>query len=200
MGGGKERHRIAHIFIFCLMAHACQQKTQPLRTSSKKIQMWAAALQGRVVRIPSNTKRRSTMKNRITFICAMLFLLSPLAHAKIVFAGGRMPEAGKACDIYVMNDDGSNLRKITNTPEGEGNPKWSPDGKYIAFTRDRPPHNGRQVVNIFMMDADGSNERRLTNHHALDNYPRFLPGGKQLCFLSLTKTESALYNVSLINS
>ena len=137
------------------------------------------------------------MRNRIIFTCVMLLMLSPLAHAKIVFAGGRMPEAGKECDIYVMNDDGSNLRNITNTSDHEINPKWSPDGKRIAFTRDRPSHNGSQVVNIFIMDADGSNERRLTNRHALDTTPCFLPGGKRLCFLTNVDGETALHIIDL---
>ena len=132
------------------------------------------------------------MRNRILFTCAMLLLLSLLAHAKIVFVGGRMPEAGKEGDIYVMNDDGSNLRKITNTSERELNPKWSLDGKRIAFTRHRPPHNGNQVSNVFIMDADGDNEKRLTNRHALDSYARFLPGGQRLCFLTNVDGETAL--------
>jgi len=137
------------------------------------------------------------MRNRILFTCAMLLLLSLLAHAKIVFVGGRMPEAGKEGDIYVMNDDGSNLRKITNTSERELNPKWSLDGKRIAFTRHRPPHNGNQVSNVFIMDADGDNEKRLTNRHALDSYARFLPGGQRLCFLTNVDGETALHIIDL---
>ena len=36
-------------------------------------------------------------------------------------------------EIYVMNADGSNLRRLTNHPAGESSPTWSPSGSQIAF-------------------------------------------------------------------
>ena len=40
-------------------------------------------------------------------------------------------------EIYVMNADGSNLRRLTNHPAGDGTPTWSPNGQQLAFVSDR---------------------------------------------------------------
>jgi TolB protein len=51
-------------------------------------------------------------------------------------------------DIYVINADGSGLRRLTDGME----PAWSPDGKKVAFTRWRDPRG------LYVIDEDGSNE------------------------------------------
>lgn len=62
-------------------------------------------------------------------------------------------------DIYVANADGSNERRITNHPDADLAPTWSPSGNQIAFTSDR--FSGRAVPQLFIMDADGTNVQRL---------------------------------------
>jgi TolB protein len=60
-------------------------------------------------------------------------------------------------EIYVMNTDGTNVRRLTNHPAGESSPTWSPSGTEIAFTSDR---TGK--AQVYIMGVDGTNLRRLT--------------------------------------
>jgi Tol biopolymer transport system component len=84
---------------------------------------------------------------------------------KLVFVE-RVERGGAPCrpagrcheEIYVINADGTGLRRLTRNAVFDGNPVWSPDGRRIAFVRDRD----RQTANIFVMNADGSDQRRLT--------------------------------------
>ena len=60
-------------------------------------------------------------------------------------------------EIYVMNRNGSNVRRLTNSAGADCCPTWSPTGTQIAFTSDRSGS-----AQIWVMDADGLNQRRLT--------------------------------------
>ena len=136
------------------------------------------------------------MKFKLFTACIPLLLLAPLVNAKIVFVN-KIPEENQKHDIYVMDDDGSNLKKITNTPVHEINPAWSPDRRHIAFEREIPAADGKQITNIFIVNADGSNERQLTTHTGLDSYPIFYPDGKRVCFSRIQGKEIRLYAVDL---
>jgi tetratricopeptide (TPR) repeat protein len=59
-------------------------------------------------------------------------------------------------EIYIMNLDGSGLKRLTNNAANDGLPIWSPDGKTIAFVSDQ---GGPWA--IWAMSPDGSNRRKL---------------------------------------
>ncbi|HEX8733783.1 MAG TPA: protein kinase [Pyrinomonadaceae bacterium] len=82
-------------------------------------------------------------------------------------------------EIYVMNFDGSNLRRVTNNKTEETSANWSPDGKRIVF------ESYSQIgveSDIWIMDADGSNQQNLTNFPGLDMRPIFSPDGSRIAF------------------
>jgi TolB protein len=73
------------------------------------------------------------------------------------------------------------------------NPRWSPDGRRIAFksTRTGPSYD------IYVMDADGGNVTRVTDHPAHDHDPVWMPDGGSLIFSSERDSRGDLYRVWL---
>lgn len=60
-------------------------------------------------------------------------------------------------ELYVMNVDGSGLRRLTNHPSIDTSPTWSPLGHQLAFTSDRSGS-----PQLYVVDVDGTGLRRIT--------------------------------------
>ena len=72
--------------------------------------------------------------------------------------------SGSGGDIFVMEADGSNHRRLTYTDVAiERHPSWSPDGSQIVFWSDRDGHK-----QIWVMNADGSEQRNISNNEYND--------------------------------
>lgn len=90
------------------------------------------------------------------------------------------PQNVRKWDLFTIDADGSGLRQLTDTPEGERHPSWSPDGQKILFTSGSVMTN----IDIFVMDADGGNRRRLTEHPERDRRAVWSPDGETIAFVS----------------
>ncbi|MEZ6122140.1 MAG: DUF1583 domain-containing protein [Planctomycetaceae bacterium] len=91
----------------------------------------------------------------------------------------RLPESDRSKPVvFTINTDGSNLKQLTQPmPEfvWHGSPKWSPDGRLIAY--DAWTGNAR-TSHVYVMDADGGNQTDL----GVGFIPTFSPDSRQLAF------------------
>jgi Tol biopolymer transport system component len=82
-------------------------------------------------------------------------------------------------DIYIMNADGSDVRRLTEVPGYDGGPFFSPDGKRLCWRRFTPDGT---IAEIHTMRIDGSDVRRLTNLGAMSWAPFWHPSSEYLIF------------------
>jgi Tol biopolymer transport system component len=104
---------------------------------------------------------------------------------RIVFNSKR--HDGETYQLWVMDADGSNPRRLTEHMEWDTYPSFSPDGSRVLFRRVLPTGgwslSGRNSE-IFVVDADGSGARNLSRHAAFDGYPDWSPDGRFIAFAS----------------
>ncbi len=110
-----------------------------------------------------------------------------VAHGRLVFTYHG--------DIWIAGQDGSNPSRLTAHVARDTFPRFSPDGKLVAFTSDRMGNN-----DVFVVAATGGEPRQLTFNTTNDTVVSWTPDGKRIVFASSRGTSpwrSPLHTVSV---
>src|SRR5688572_28116530 len=96
-------------------------------------------------------------------------------------------------DIWTADESGQNLRRITAHKARDVYPRFSPDGRWIAFSSDR---NGN--LDVFLIPSEGGAAKQLTFHSADDSVQGWVPDSRAVLFTSSRGEDfmGKLYTIS----
>lgn len=127
----------------------------------------------------------------IILVACLWWVATNSLHAKIVFHSNRDGN----WEIYTMNSDGTNQKRLTFNDVSGAHPAWSPNGRQIVFHGYHDDTGG-----IYVMDVDGNNQRRLT-HSFNDESPSWSPDGQQIAFQRYQDgNQNHIYNIFVMDT
>jgi TolB protein len=94
-------------------------------------------------------------------------------------------------EIYVMNTDGSEWRRLTTDPGADGHPVFTPDGQAVVFHSARPARRQQ----LYIVHVDGTGLRALTADSA-GSQPTVSPDGNTIAFVAARNQD---YDIWLMN-
>jgi Tol biopolymer transport system component len=110
----------------------------------------------------------------------------------VAFTSDRSDRLGRE-EIWLADPDGSNAVQLTSPAAGRdtllaGTPRWSPDGRLIAFDVALENHHG-----IYVIPVEGGKPRSLTPHPSDNNLPSFSRDGRWIYFSSNRSGEYRIW-------
>jgi Tol biopolymer transport system component len=112
-------------------------------------------------------------------------------RARIAFSSDR----SGSFDLYLVDPDGQNLRRLTSSVGNEGEPAWTPDSKRIIYTAGSGTNT--QIASVAV---DGSDNRQLTTASGGNHSPVVAPDGKTIVFVSAREGNHAIFSMNLDGS
>ena len=94
-------------------------------------------------------------------------------------------------EIFVMDSDGGGARQLTFNGAEDSWPRWSPNGRWVAFHS-----NVDGNFEIYVIRPDGTDLTRVTEYAGLDQFPEWSPNGKQLAI----RRDTDIYLIELDGS
>jgi|SRR5690348_4771388 len=89
-------------------------------------------------------------------------------------------------DLYVCDADGSNLKRLTKSPQDESSPCWSPDGQWICYASKERERRSLSKISV----SGGVPHRIPTNLVGNPTEPDWSPDGKWIAFTSQSRDFS----------
>lgn len=90
----------------------------------------------------------------------------------------------------MCNANGSSLKRITESQVSDFSPSWSPDGKRIAFVKDR------RKSCIYKIRVDGTGLKRITCTKRFASDPDWSPNGKKIAYVSYDGHDSEISTIN----
>ncbi len=91
-------------------------------------------------------------------------------------------------DIWAIPASGGAWQRLTETPDDERSPAWSPDGQTVAYSARRDRN-----WDIYTLELRTGKETRLTSDPDFDGWPAWSPDGKRLAFASVREGDLDLF-------
>ncbi|HEY6249900.1 MAG TPA: S41 family peptidase [Candidatus Angelobacter sp.] len=118
------------------------------------------------------------------FVVTLVFLLTTWSCAEVKLLRHPSYHNGKIAfsylgDIWVANEDGSNVQRITVHKARDVYPRFSPDGKWIAFSSNRYGN-----YDVFVVPSEGGSPKQLTFHSANDTVVGWTSDSRKVLFQS----------------
>ncbi len=112
-----------------------------------------------------------------------------MAASRIAFA-----REGRAKEIWMVDSDGENLRRVTGAGTITLSPEWSPDGRRMMYTSFRGDGDPR----LFELDLQTGRERRIDpGVDGLHMTPAYHPDGQIIAFSAVGGTNPGIYSYNV---
>ena len=134
------------------------------------------------------------MKKTLPFFITMLFMMSlsaqisgklmqhpDVSDTHITFTYGD--------DVWIVSKSGGLANRLSSPPGAEGFPRFSPNGKMIAYTAN---YNGN--YDVYVININGGIPKRLTYHGMNDRVLGWTPDGKSVLFASSRESGRQRYS------